>query len=148
MTFISATRLHLRSKLRFPSFAFHTWRSARQAKRSPGFLAGLLAGDAQGGAWTMTMWESETSMRAFRNSNAHMVAMPKLLTLCDEASYTHWTAESSSLPTMEEVYERIKNTGRLSKVNRPSAAHTTGRTVSESVPRSALTLKPRNSISG
>lgn len=88
------------------------------------------------------MWDSETSMRAFRSSNAHMVAMPKLLTLCDEASYTHWTAETSTSPTMEDAYERIKNTGRLSKVNRPSAAHAAGRTVSESVPRRALTLKP------
>ncbi|HLI29489.1 MAG TPA: hypothetical protein VKV79_00135 [Terriglobia bacterium] len=143
MTFISTTRLHLRSKLRFLPFVFHTWRSARQARRSAGFLGGLLGGDAQGGAWTITVWDSETDMRAFRNSGAHLIAMPKLLALCDEASFTHWTAEMRTVPTMEEAYEHMKTSGRSSKVGQPSAAHLAGRRVSESVPRAELTLRAR-----
>lgn len=144
MIFVSATRLHLLTKLRFPSFVWHTLGSALQAKRSAGFLGGFLGGDAQGGAWTVTTWGSEADMRAFRNSGGHKTAMPKLLKLCDEASFTHWLAESPGVPTVEEVYERLKNGGHLSKVNRPSAAHAAGRTVSEGVPRAALNLKPRS----
>lgn len=143
MTFVSATRLHLRSKLLFLSFAYQALRSALQAKRSAGFLGGFLSGDAQGGAWTVTTWASEADMRAFRNSGAHKTAMPKLLKLCDEASFTHWVAETSGVPTAEEAYERLKNGGHLSKVNRPSAAHAAGRTVSEGAPRAALNLKPQ-----
>ena len=144
MIFVSATRLHLLTKLRFPSFAWHTLRSALQAKRSAGFLGGFLGGDAQGGAWTVTTWGSEADMRAFRNSGAHKTAMPKLLKLCDEASFMHWVAESPGVPTVEEAYERLKNGGYLSKVNQPSAAHAAGRAVSEGVPRAALNLKPRS----
>lgn len=144
MTFVSATRLHLLTKMRFPSFAYHTLRSALHAKRSAGFLGGYLGGDAQGGAWTVTTWVSEGYMRAFRNSGAHKTAMPKLLKLCDEASFTHWVAETPALPTAEEAYERLKNTGLLSKVNRPSVAHASGRTVSDGVPRVALNLKSRS----
>lgn len=143
MTFVSATRLHLLTKLRLPSFAYHTLRSMLQAKRSAGFQGGFLGGDAQGGAWTVTTWGSEADMWAFRNSGAHKTAMPKLLKLCDEASFTHWVAETPGAPTVEEAYDRLKNGGRLSKVNRPSAAHAAGRTVSEGVPRAALNLKPR-----
>ena len=144
MTFVSATRLHLLTKLRFPSFGWHTLRSAIQAKRSAGFLGGFLGADAEGGAWTVTTWASEGDMQAFRNSAAHKTAMPKLLQLCDEASFTHWVAETPGVPTVEEAYERLKNTGHLSKVNRPSAAHAAGRTVSEGVPRVALNLNPRD----
>jgi hypothetical protein len=143
MIFVSATRLHLLTKLRFPSFAYHTLRSALQAKRSAGFIGGFLAGDPQGGAWTVTTWFSEGDMRAFRDSGAHKTAMPNLLKLSDEASFAHWMAEMPGLPTVEEAYERMKNGGRLSKLNRPSAAHAAGRTVSDGVPRVALNLKSR-----
>lgn len=71
--------------------------------------------------------------------------MPKLLQLCDEASFTHWIAETPGMPTAQEAYERMKNSGHLSKVNRPSAAHAAGRTVSQGVPQAGLNLKPRNS---
>jgi hypothetical protein len=145
MTFVSATRLRLHTKLRFLSFAYHALRSALQAKRSDGFLGGFLGGDAQGGAWTITTWVSEEDMRAFRNSGAHKTAMPKLLKLCDEASFAHWVAGTPGVPTVEEAYERVKNGGHLSKVNKPSAAHAAGRTVSEGVPRAGLNLKPRKS---
>lgn len=144
MIFVSATRLHLLTKLRFLSFAYHTLRSALQAKRSAGFLGGFLGADAQGGAWTVTTWGSEADMRAFRNSGAHKTAMPKLLKLCDEASFTHWEAETPGVPTAEEAYERLKNVGHLSKVNQPSAMHAAGRPVSEGVPRVAFNLKARS----
>lgn len=144
MIFVSATRLRLHSKLRFLSFAYHAFRSALQAKRSAGFLGGFLTGDAQGGAWTVTTWTSEADMRAFRNSGAHQAAMPKLLKLCDEASFVHWTSETPAVPTAQEAYERLKNSGRLSKVDQPSAAHAAGRTVSEGAPGPGLNLKPRS----
>lgn len=143
MPFVSATRLHLRSKLHLAPFSWHTLRSAGQAKRSPGFLRGCLGGDAQGGAWTLTLWESEAAMRAFRNSGAHMRAMPRLLNLCDEASFAHWQVEGDTLPTMEEAHERVRTAGRLSKVRRPSAAQAAGATVSAGVPKGQLQLKKR-----
>jgi hypothetical protein len=143
MAFISATRLHLRSKLYFLPFQFYVIRSALQAKRSGGFRGGCLGGDAQGGYWTVTMWDSDVHMRAFRNSGAHRAAMPRLVTYCDEASYAHWEAGAATLPAMDEAYQRVSTSGKLSKVKHPSAAHAAGRTVSDGVPRPGLNLKPR-----
>jgi len=145
MPFFSATRLHLRSKLYFLPFQIYVIRSASQVKRSAGFRGGVLGGDAQGGAWTVTMWDSDADMRAFRNSGAHRAAMPKLLDWCDEASYTHWTTETPQLPSMEEAYQRVSTSGKISKVNHPSAAQAAGRTVSEGLPRAGVNLKPRSS---
>jgi len=141
--FVSATRLHLRSKLYFVPFQYYVVRSAWQAKRSRGFRGGVLGGDAQGGSWTITLWDSEAEMRAFRNSGPHRAAMPHLLNWCDEASYTHWEINTPALPTLDEAYQRLSTSGRISKVHNPSQLQALGRAVSEGVPRAGLTLKPR-----
>ena len=82
-------------------------------------------------------------MRAFRASGAHLKAMPKLLTWCDEASIAHWTAADSDVPTTEAAFERMKREGRLSKVHRPSSRHRDGGLVGERPPRVGLQLSPR-----
>jgi hypothetical protein len=146
VSFVSVTRLHVRSRWLFPRFLFHTIRSARQACCSDGFVEGVVCRDAQGGAWTVTVWESEADMRAFRISGGHRAAMPKLLTLCDEASVAHWVSEDSVLPVMQEAYNRMKNSDRMSKVRWASAAQLTGRTVSDGVPRAALPLKAKKKL--
>jgi heme-degrading monooxygenase HmoA len=140
--FVSLTRLHLRSKRFFLPFVLYTWRSGRQAKRSPGFRGGHVGSDAQGGNWTMTAWDSEAAMRAFRNTGAHAIAMRKLLGWCDEASFAQYTTEDEALPSSDYAYERLR-AGRISKVNHPSAAHAAGRTVSDGKPRFAIKLRSR-----
>jgi hypothetical protein len=143
MALISATRLHLRSNVYFVPFQLYVLRSAWQARRSRGFRGGILGGDAQGGAWTITLWDSDADMRAFRNSGAHRGAMPHLLKWCDEASYTHWTVEAPALPTLEEAYQRLSASGKISKVLNPSALQASGRAVSEGLPRLGFSLKPK-----
>jgi hypothetical protein len=143
MPFVTVTRLHVRSKLYYPGFAYYTIRSSFQAKRSPGFQDGVLAFDAQQGAWTFTLWKSDGDMRAFRNSGPHRAAMPHLLHWCDEASFAHWSTDTPGLPSVEEAHERMIAIGKLSKVNRPSPLQQAGRTVSEGVPRVGLNLRPR-----
>ena len=86
MTLVSTTRLHVRSTLYFVPFQLYVLRSALQVRRSRGFRGGILGGDAQGGAWTITLWDSDADMRALRNSGAHRGAMPHLLNWCDEAA--------------------------------------------------------------
>ena len=141
MTFVSVTRLHVRSWRFFPPFLIYTMRSGSQAKRSQGFRGGMLGNDAQFGNWTITLWDSEDAMRGFRNSGAHRVAMPRLLHWCDEASYTHYTTEESGVPSAEIAYQRLSG-GKISKVNHPSSAQAQGRTVSAGMPRFALQLRP------
>jgi hypothetical protein len=119
MALVVVTRLHLRSRLFFVPFAIHTLRSARQAKRSPGFRGGTLGGDAQGGNWTITVWESEEAMRAFRNAGAHRTVMPRLLNWCDEASFTHYATDGVGLPAADDAYRRLSSSGKVSKVNHP-----------------------------
>ena len=142
MAFVSVTRLHLRSARFFVPFLVYTWRSGRQAKRSPGFRGGMLGSDAQRGNWTITSWDSEADMRAFRNSGVHAKAMRKLLDWCDEASFAQYSAADQALPQADAAYEHLA-AGRTSKVHHPSAAHAAGRTVSAGKPRFAVNLRPR-----
>jgi len=141
MPFISVTRLHLASRWFFPQFLFYALASSKHARRSPGFLTGWVSNDAAFGFWTSTVWDSLEAMRAFRNSGAHRKAMPKLLHWCDEASYIHWEQSEASAPDLDAAFDRLSREGKTSKVNKPSARHQAGHTVSDVRPRAMQQLK-------
>jgi hypothetical protein len=123
MTFISLTRLRIRSIRLVPRFAFHTFRSLRQVRRAAGFQAGALLMDRGWTFWTMTAWDSEGSMRAYMTTGSHKTAMPHLLHWCDEASVAHWVQPETALPSWAEADKRMRESGRASKVLHPSPQH-------------------------
>jgi hypothetical protein len=129
MPFISLTRLRIRSIRFMPFFLLHAIRSQNQVKRAPGFLAGALLPDEHRTFWTMTAWDSEESMRQFMLSGPHKAAMPKLIHWCDEASVAHWPQpdtqdpEPWTLPSWSDADQRMRSSGRPSKVAHPSPNH-------------------------
>ena len=125
MTFVSLTRLRIRSFRFLPLFALHTRRSLRQVKCAPGFQTGAVLTDRRWTFWTMTAWDSEESMRQFMLSGSHKTAMPHLIEWCDEASVAHWTQEEPLVPSWEEADRRMRESGRASKVRNPSPQHAT-----------------------
>jgi heme-degrading monooxygenase HmoA len=143
--FVSVTRLRLRSWRFLPGFLVHTVRSQRQLRRAEGYLTGRLAAGAGRTFWTITLWDSEASMRAYRNAGAHMRAMPKLIEWCDEAAIAHWEQAGVELPSVEQATERLAGEGRLSKVRNPSPAHSAGSRWPDGVlPSAGPPLPPRN----
>ena len=141
MPFISVTRLHLRSWRFVPAFIAYTLASARQVKRADGFRSGYLAGDAERGSWTVTVWRDETAMRSFRASGAHLKAMPRLLRWCDEASVAHWTEDTEAAPTPQVAFTRLHSQGRISKVHFPSDRQARGETAGSAPPKIGLRLR-------
>jgi hypothetical protein len=108
-------------------FAWYAWRSSTQARHAPGNLGARLR-KAEGFAfWTLTVWQDEAAMKVYRITPPHRDAMPKLLKWCDEAAVVHWNQESAELPDWEAAERRMADSGRLSKVNRPSADQQAGR---------------------
>lgn len=75
----------------------------------------------------MTAWRDEAAMSAYRIAPPHLHAMPKLLDWCDEAAVVHWHQESAALPDWQIAERRMAGSGRLSKVNHPSADQQAGR---------------------
>ena len=98
-------------------------KSVRQLVRASGFHQGRLLIDRRRTFWTMTAWNSEQAMRGFRSTGAHMRAMPRLVSWCDEASVVHWESEAAELPDWRTAAGRLRTGGRLSRVDLPSAAH-------------------------
>jgi hypothetical protein len=143
MPVVSVTRLHLASLRSFPAFLVYTLRSWRQVRRSPGFLTGWLSNDSERAFWTLTVWRSADAMRAFRNSGAHLKAMPKLLRWCDEAAFVHWEQPGESAPDPSLAYEWLEREGKLSKVDTPSARQQAGKRVGGAKPRVGQRLSPR-----
>ncbi len=124
MTFVSITRLRVRSWVYLPPFVWHTLRSARQAQTASGFQRGCLLREPKNVFWTMTAWQDHEAMNRYRTTGSHRTVMPKLLDWCDEASVVHWNQESPTLPAWEEAHRRMIHDGRLSKVRHPSSAQT------------------------
>ncbi len=146
MALISVTRLRVRSFLYLPQFFWNAFQCRRQAERSPGFLGGRLLVNARNVFWTMTAWEDQAAMNAYRTGGAHRRAMPRLLNWCDEAAVVHWTQESSEIPFWKEARQRMAEEGRWSKVNRPSPAQVLGHIPAAEPSRMGQTLRPLRKV--
>lgn len=154
MAFVSVTRLRLRSRRYLLPFLYSTWQIVRQAKRADGFVEGQLArgGDPSlfrrlvpgkdATFWTLTVWEDEESMLAFRNSDPHGLIMPKLLDWCDEASFVHWEQESAELPDTDVARQTMFERGKLGRVRHPSDSHAEGEIPTEPALQEGLHLVP------
>ena len=142
MPLISVTRLRVRSFLYLPGFLWDTMQSVRQVQRSSGFLGGRLLVNTNYVFWTMTAWQDEAAMNAYRTGGAHRKAMPKLLNWCDEAAVVHWTQDSPEIPEWQQVQQHMSEQGRLSKVNHPSTVQTSQQIPAPQPSRIAQTLKP------
>jgi len=123
MTFVSITRLRIRSLRFMPQFLVHTMWTGRQIKRADGFIDGFLLADRKRTFWTASLWRDQAAMRAYITSGAHFKAMPKLLVWCDEASIVHWTQAHAIAPDWMEADRRMRTEGRPSKVLNPSPNH-------------------------
>ena len=123
MSFISITRLRVRTIRFLPPFVLYTLRSLRQVKASAGFQGGRLLADRSWTFWTMTAWDEQESMRGYMVSGSHLSAMPRLLDWCDEASVVHWVQSEDELPSWTEADRRMRGEGRASKVRHPSTDH-------------------------
>ena len=121
--FISATRLKLKSFFSLPAFMRANSASAKQLIKTDGFIAGKELIDKGLTFWTLTMWAQDADMRSFRNSEAHRNAMRHLPDWCNEATYTHWLQEDTTLPNWHTVHEKMITHGIVSKVRTPTEQH-------------------------
>lgn len=143
MPFVSVTRLRIRSVRFLPVFFVNVWRTARQVRRTPGFVGGQLAIGPHQTYWTVTVWESQSAMREYRDSGAHLHTMPHLLQWSDEAARVHWEQPDATVPLLHEVAERLSREGQLSKLTYPSWAHANGQVWPDGqVPVGTLRLRP------
>ena len=127
MPSIAVTRLRIRSFRFVMPFAWHAWHSFRQAKHAAGSLGAKLR-KAEGLAfWTLSAWQDKPTMNAFRITPPHRDAMPKLRKWCDEAAYVDWNQEPAELPDWGAAERHLAESGRLSKVDHPSARQRAGR---------------------
>lgn len=125
MALVSVTRVRVaRRRHLLPSY-LDTFRSLRQARRAPGYLAGSLLSGADRTLWTLTVWRSEADMRAYRNAGAR-AAMPKLMRWCDEAALTHWQQEGDALPAWSGAEARLRADPGWTRLPAPSERQRAG----------------------
>jgi|GEM_PF-333026 len=142
MVFISATRLHLRTRLYLPLFLWRVFLTQRQTSKIPGFLGGKLLTDANAVYWTLTVWEEAAAMKHLRDAGAHKRAMSYLQKWVDESAVVHWYQDSSEIPSFAEVHQRMLEDGRFSRLKNPSVQHDRREIPPPVSTRTALTLQP------
>ena len=62
-------------------------------------------------------------MRQYMITGPHKIAMPFLMDWCDEASVARWVQPEPALPSWTIADQRMRESGRASKVKHPSPHH-------------------------
>lgn len=117
------TRLRLRSRWLIPRFFFANIPITLQLMRAPGFLGGASIMESHAVFWTMSLWESEAAMRAFKTSGAHGRVMPKNVDWSIESAGAGWSRDT--LPSWEEAHAHLVAHGHATPVRKPTADHAT-----------------------
>ena len=123
----SVTRLHLRSGRFLPPFLWYTFRSVRQAKRTPGNLGVQLHRTNALAFWTLSTWQTIEAMKKFLFASPHQEAMQKLPQWCDEASFCDWEQTGTEWPSWDQAAEKLQGGGHLAKVLYPSEQQKAGK---------------------
>ena len=126
MVFVSVTRLKLKSVWPFIPFFRANEAAVKALTGMPGYIDGAELIDKGLVFWTLTAFESEAAMKAFRNGMPHLEAMRRISDWCSEAAYAHWMQEEAVLPTWDAAWERMKTEGRFTKLRKPSKRHANG----------------------
>jgi hypothetical protein len=119
---VSLTRLRIASARIYPWAILQSLRTARHAARTPGFRSGRILRAQRRVLWTITGWDDEAAMLAYRGTGLHSTLMAKLMHWCDEAAVARWTQDNDvPLPAWPQARERLQKSGRRTKVRHPSA---------------------------
>lgn len=120
MSFVSITRLKVRSVIYLLPFMRTNEACVKQLLITPGLIGGKELVDKGWTFWTLTSWEDDSKMKEFRNSAAHRKAMQQLPHWCCEASYFHWIQEQPVIPDWSIASEKLIKEGKITKVRNPT----------------------------
>lgn len=120
MPFVSVTRLRVKSIFYLFSFVRANEASVKELKSSIGLLIGKELMDKKLTFWTITIWEDEESMKRFRGSMSHRIAMQHLPKWCNEASYHHWIQAENECPNWTDISNKLFSEGKLLRLKNPS----------------------------
>jgi heme-degrading monooxygenase HmoA len=116
---ITITSIELRSVWQFFSLSNHGRKIQAQAKRTPGFRRMKNTGWGRL-HYTLSIWESVSSMKAFARTGAHLEAMKRSAKLAVEIR-TH-TFEADQIPNWKEVKRLLITEGKSLTFPSPSKA--------------------------
>lgn len=106
--YVSITGLRVKAWRYVPRFAWHAFRTMRQARRASGNLRAEVK-TIDGVQHTLTVWESEADMRRFLYRGAHRVAIAAFPAI---ASGKTFGFETDRVPDWDEVHALWHKRGR------------------------------------
>ncbi len=111
MVVVSGTRIQAR-KWRALSLLRASMKAARQAEAAPGFIGGALLKDRKRAYWTVTVWQDEPSLQAYRDDGAHAGMMKQIRDVATAFVSARWNSDHEIVPGWKEVHDNLRATGR------------------------------------
>lgn len=145
--YLTVTRLRLRwtRPLVLARFLRLSLQNARAARSSRGFITGALWVDARLTFWTVTLWQSEASMRDYARGPVHIKAIQHLReqqNAYTEAAFASGPSPIPQLPTKAESHAFLTAQAMFYDLPNPSADHAARRVQPPDV-RTVQRLEPR-----
>jgi hypothetical protein len=123
---VSITRARLRSIRFLLPFARCSLRCWWQATNTAVNLGVRLRKTRGLRFWTLTIWENEDALKAYRDILLRGKVMPRARHWFDENSAAHWEQESMKMPSWENAASLLKERGHFSEVDHPSKSQKSG----------------------
>lgn len=126
MPIIAVTRARLKSVrflLPFMRCSLQCWWKARNAEGNLGSRVRKTRGLR---FWTMTMWDNEDSLKAYRDIKLSGQVRSSARQWLEENSIAHWEQEGSRMPSWKDAACLLKEHGHLSEVDHPSESQKSG----------------------
>lgn len=123
MPVVVATRMKVRRWRDLPAFMRGSLAAARQAERTPGFLAGRVRMEAKRVFWTLTVWQCPDDMVAFRDSGVHAAVAPRLAAWASEGYFGTWESATATAPTWQTVSEMVAESANFAPLPAPTESH-------------------------
>jgi hypothetical protein len=115
---VSITRLRVRSIFYMPLFILHAMRTITQAQKADGVQGVETRFEKNNVVWTKTVWTDEATMKKYRGSGAHQVAMRIL-----SAMRQLWRAGNKPMRNCQAGKKRINACCEKANCPRSSIRH-------------------------
>jgi len=126
MNVLAITRLRIRSIWLLPIFLYASKQCIKQAKNSPGLIAGKTILDQKLTFWTVSIWQDPTMIDSYNHSGAHAKYRQALSRWTSEARIGHLDTNETELPENEELVVILQRSGKAFRVDKPTTDHLAG----------------------
>ncbi len=120
MSYLSMTRLKLKSPRYLIRFWNYNEKIVRQMQTAEGFLQGKLLANYSLAMWTTTLWTSSEALKEFYLNGSHQEVIARISEWSSEAVHFSKYVSTKELPSWQQIGSELAHQGRFQELKQPS----------------------------